>query len=40
MTQFLLSGGQKLFLVVVLDIFRRRIVGWHRSQILRDDEVI
>ena len=31
MTCFMLSGGQKLFLVVVLDIFSRRIVGWHLS---------
>ena len=31
MRQFMLSGGQKLFLVVVLDIFLRRIVGWHLS---------
>ena len=28
MTQFLLAGGQRVFLVLVLDIFLRRIVGW------------
>jgi len=38
MTQFMLSGGQKLFLVVVLDIFLRRIVGWHRSHRCRTRE--
>lgn len=31
MTQFLLTGGQKLFLVLVLDVFLRRIAGWHLS---------
>lgn len=38
MTQFMLSGGQKLFLVVVLDIFLRRIVGWHLSYRCRAKE--
>ena len=38
MTQFLLTGGQKLFLVVVLDIFLRRIVGWHLSHRCRAQE--
>lgn len=38
MTQFLLTGGQKLFLVVVLDIFLRRIVGWHLSHRCRTQE--
>lgn len=38
MTQFMLSGGQKLFLVVVLDIFLRRIVGWHLSHRCRAQE--
>ena len=38
MTQFMLSGGQKLFLVVVLDIFLRRIVGWHLSHRCRTQE--
>lgn len=38
MTQFLLSGGQKLFLVLVLDIFLRRIVGWHLSHRCRAQE--
>jgi putative transposase len=31
MTCFMLTGGQKLFLVVALDIFSRRIVGWNLS---------
>lgn len=31
MTQFLLTAGQKLFLIVVLDVFLRRIVGYHLS---------
>jgi len=31
MTQFMLTTGQKLFLVVVLDVFLRRIVGYHLS---------
>ena len=31
MTQFMLSDGQKVFVVVVLDIFLRRLVGWHLS---------
>lgn len=31
MTQFLLTTGQKLFLVVVLDVFLRRIVGYRLS---------
>jgi len=31
MTSFMLTTGQKVFLVVVLDIFTRRIVGWHAS---------
>ena len=38
MTQFMLSGGQKLFLVVVLDIFLRRLVGWHLSHRCRTRE--
>lgn len=31
MTQFMLTTGQKLFLVVVLDVFLRKIVGYHLS---------
>lgn len=31
MTSFLLSSGQKLFLEVVMDVFDRRLVGWHLS---------
>ncbi len=31
MKQFMLSGGQKVFVEVVLDIFLRRLVGWHLS---------
>jgi len=38
MTRFLLSGGQIPFLVVVLDIFLRRIVGWHLSHRCRTQE--
>jgi putative transposase len=38
MTQFLLSSGQKLFLVIVLDVFLRRIVGWHLSHRCRTQE--
>lgn len=29
MTSFLLSSGQKVFLILVEDVFTRRIVGWH-----------
>lgn len=29
MTSFQLTTGQKVFFVVVMDIFTRRIVGWH-----------
>ncbi len=38
MTQFLLAGGQRVFLVLVLDIFLRRIVGWHLSHRCRAQE--
>lgn len=38
MTQFMLSGGQKVFVVVVLDIFLRRLVGWHLSHRCRAQE--
>jgi putative transposase len=31
MTSFLLTSGQKLFLEVVMDVFDRRLVGWHLS---------
>jgi len=31
MTQFMLSHGTKVFLMVVMDVFTRRIVGWHAS---------
>jgi putative transposase len=31
MTQFMLTTGRALYLVVVLDVFTRRIVGWHLS---------
>jgi hypothetical protein len=33
MTQFMLSGGEKAFLAVILHIFLRRIAGWHLSVI-------
>lgn len=38
MTQFLLSGGQRVFLIIVLDVFLRRIVGWHLSHRCRTQE--
>ena len=31
MTLFMLSNGTKVFLMVVMDVFTRRIVGWHAS---------
>jgi putative transposase len=31
MTSFLLTTGEKLFLEVVMDVFDRRVVGWHLS---------
>jgi len=38
MTQFMLASGSKLFLVIVLDIFPRRIVGFHLSARCRAKE--
>lgn len=38
MTSFMLASGVKLFLVVVLDIFTRRIVGWRLSRRCRARE--
>lgn len=38
MTSFMLTSGAKLFLVVVLDIFTRRIVGWRLSRRCRARE--
>ena len=38
MTSFMLANGTKLFLVVVLDIFTRRIVGWRLSRRCRARE--
>ena len=38
MTSFMLSDCTKLFLVVVLDLFTRRIVGWHLSRRCRARE--
>ena len=38
MTSFMLTSGVKLFLVVVLDIFTRRIVGWRLSRRCRANE--
>jgi len=32
MTSFMLTNSVKLFLVVVMDVFTRRIVGWHLSR--------
>ena len=40
MTSFMLTSGVKLFLVVVLDIFTRRIVGWRLSRRCRACEWI
>jgi len=31
MTLFMLSHGTKVFLMVVMDVFTRRIVGWHAN---------
>ena len=38
MTSFMLTSGVKVFLVVVLDLFTRRIVGWHLSRRCRAKE--
>jgi len=38
MTSFMLTTGQKVFLVVVMDIFTRRIVGWHAHSRCRTKE--
>jgi transposase InsO family protein len=38
MTSFMLTSGVKVFLVVVLDIFTRRIVGWHLNRRCRAKE--
>lgn len=38
MTSFKLTSGLTLFLVVVQDIFTRRIVGWHLSRRCRASE--
>jgi len=38
MTSFMLANGTKLFLVIVLDIFTRRIVGWRLSRRCRARE--
>lgn len=38
MTSFMLTTGQKVFLIVVMDIFTRRIVGWHASLRCRASE--
>jgi len=38
MTSFTLAGGTRMFLVVVLDIFTRRIVGWNLSRRCRARE--
>jgi putative transposase len=38
MTSFQLTTGQKVFLVVVMDIFTRRIVGWHAHHRCRAQE--
>ena len=32
MTSFMLTNAEKLFLIIVMDIFTRRIVGWHLSR--------
>ena len=38
MTSFMLTSGVKVFLVVVLDVFTRRIVGWHLNRRCRAKE--
>lgn len=38
MTSFMLTSGTKLFLVIVLDLFTRRIVGWHLNRRCRSKE--
>jgi putative transposase len=38
MTSFMLTTGQKVFLVVVMDVFTRRIVGWHAHHRCRTRE--
>jgi len=38
MTSFMLTSGVKVFLVVVLDLFTRRIVGWHLNRRCRAKE--
>lgn len=38
MTSFQLTTGQKVFFVVVMDIFTRRIVGWHAHHRCRAKE--
>lgn len=38
MTSFLLSSGKKVFLILVEDVFTRRIVGWHANQRCRARE--
>lgn len=38
MTSFMLTNGVSLFLVLVMDIFTRRIVGWHLNRRCRAKE--
>jgi len=38
MTSFMLTNGVKLFLVLVMDVFTRRIVGWHVNRRCRARE--
>ena len=38
MTSFMLTNGVKLFLVLVMDVFTRRIVGWHVNRRCRTRE--
>lgn len=38
MTSFMLANGTKLFLIIVLDIFTRRIVGWRLNRRCRARE--
>lgn len=38
MTSFLLTNGVKLFLILVMDVFTRRIVGWHVNRRCRARE--
>jgi len=38
MTSFMLTNAEKLFLILVMDVFTRRIVGWHLNRRCRAKE--